>query len=68
MQPIPRRDFLSLSLAASASLACGGGSDPAPANVHQQLLDLVFTVGAYDTVAMVFRAFDVELDADLKRK
>ncbi len=30
-----------------------------------QLLDLVFTVGAYDTLAMAFRSFGVELDADL---
>ena len=33
-------------------------------DVHQ-LMDLVFTVGAYDTLAMAFRAFGVELDADL---
>jgi AhpD family alkylhydroperoxidase len=31
----------------------------------RQLLDLVFTVGAYDTLAMAFRSFGVELDADL---
>jgi AhpD family alkylhydroperoxidase len=30
-----------------------------------QLLDLVFTVGAYDTLAMAFRSFGVDLDADL---
>jgi alkylhydroperoxidase family enzyme len=34
----------------------------------QQLMDLVFTVGAYETVAMAFKTFAVELDADLKRK
>jgi alkylhydroperoxidase family enzyme len=34
---------------------------------EQQLLDVVFTVGAYDLVAMAFRSFDVELDADLQR-
>ncbi len=34
----------------------------------QQLLDFVFTVGAYDTVAMVFGAFAVDLDDDLRRK
>ena len=33
---------------------------------EQQLLDVVFTVGAYDLVAMAFRSFDVELDADLQ--
>jgi len=32
---------------------------------EQQLLDLVFTVGAYDTLAMAFRCFGIELDADL---
>ena len=31
----------------------------------QQLLDLVFTVGAYDALAMAMRTFDVEVDADL---
>lgn len=31
-----------------------------------QLLDLVFTVGAYDVVAMMLRAFDVDLDEDLR--
>ena len=31
-----------------------------------QLLDLVFTVGAYDTLAMVFRSFGVLLDDDLR--
>ncbi len=32
----------------------------------QQLLDLVFTVGAYDALAMAMRTFDVELDPDLQ--
>jgi len=32
----------------------------------QQLMDLVFTVGAYETLAMAFRSFGVELDADLR--
>jgi alkylhydroperoxidase family enzyme len=35
-------------------------------DVHQ-LMDLVFTVGAYDLLAMAFRSFGVELDEDLKR-
>ncbi len=34
----------------------------------QQLMDLVFTVGAYDILAMAFRSFGVELDEDLLRK
>jgi len=32
----------------------------------QQLMDVVFTVGAYDLLAMAFRTFDVDLDDDLK--
>ena len=34
----------------------------------QQLIDLIFTVGAYETVAMAFNTFGVELDEDLRRK
>jgi 4-carboxymuconolactone decarboxylase len=34
----------------------------------QQLMDLVFTVGAYEVLAMAFRSFGVELDADLRQK
>jgi AhpD family alkylhydroperoxidase len=33
---------------------------------EHQLMDLVFTVGAYDALAMAFRSFGVELDADLR--
>jgi alkylhydroperoxidase family enzyme len=32
---------------------------------EQQLIDLVFTVGAYDLLAMAFRSFGLQLDADL---
>jgi alkylhydroperoxidase family enzyme len=32
---------------------------------EQQLMDLVFTVGGYDALAMAMRAFRIELDADL---
>jgi alkylhydroperoxidase family enzyme len=35
---------------------------------ERQLMDLVFTVGAYDVLAMAFRSFGVELDDDLRRK
>jgi alkylhydroperoxidase family enzyme len=34
----------------------------------QQLMDVVFTVGAYDLLAMAFRSFGVALDDDLLRK
>jgi alkylhydroperoxidase family enzyme len=32
---------------------------------RHQLMDLVFTVGAYDLLAMAFKSFGVEIDADL---
>jgi AhpD family alkylhydroperoxidase len=32
----------------------------------QQLMDLVFTVGTYDLLAMAFRSFGVQIDADLR--
>jgi alkylhydroperoxidase family enzyme len=35
---------------------------------ERQLMDLVFTVGAYDLLAMAFRSFGVELDGDLWRE
>lgn len=35
---------------------------------EQQLMDLVFTVGAYDLLAMAFRSFRLELDDDLERE
>jgi alkylhydroperoxidase family enzyme len=34
----------------------------------EQLMDLVFTVGAYDLLAMVFGAFEIELDDDLEAR
>jgi alkylhydroperoxidase family enzyme len=33
----------------------------------QQIMDVVFTVGAYDLLAMAFRTFDVDLDDDLRK-
>ncbi|MCY0726072.1 hypothetical protein OVW19_30475, partial [Klebsiella pneumoniae] len=35
---------------------------------EQQLMDLVFTVGAYDLLAMAFRTFAVPLDDDLQNR
>jgi alkylhydroperoxidase family enzyme len=32
----------------------------------RQIMDVVFTVGAYDVLAMALRTFDVELDEDLE--
>jgi alkylhydroperoxidase family enzyme len=34
----------------------------------QQLMDLIFTVGAYETLAFAFGSFGIELDDDLRRK
>jgi alkylhydroperoxidase family enzyme len=34
---------------------------------EQQLMDLVFTVGAYEVLAMAFRSFGVQLDDDLRK-
>jgi len=31
-----------------------------------QLMDVIFTVGAYDTLAMFIRSVDMELDDDLR--
>ena len=33
----------------------------------QQFLDVIFTVGAYETLAWMMRSFDLELDDDLRR-
>ena len=33
----------------------------------QQVMDLVFTVGVYDLLAMAFRSFRIPLDQDLER-
>ncbi len=32
----------------------------------QQVLDVIFTVGAYDTLARMFRSFELEIDDDVK--
>lgn len=34
----------------------------------QQLMDVVFTVGAYDLLAMALRTFEIELDDDLRNR
>jgi alkylhydroperoxidase family enzyme len=34
---------------------------------EHQLMDLVFTVGAYEVLAMAFKSFDIQLDDDLLR-
>jgi alkylhydroperoxidase family enzyme len=34
---------------------------------EHQLMDLVFTVGAYEVLAMAFNSFDIQLDDDLVR-
>jgi len=34
----------------------------------EQLMDVVFTVGAYDLLAMALRTFDIEVDEDLRNR
>lgn len=53
-------DDASISDATWATLATGLDD--------RQLMDLVFTVGAYDLLAMAMRSFGVELDDDLKER
>ncbi len=50
-----------------ATVAAGTWETLAAELEVEQLMDLVFTVGAYDTLAMAFRTFGVPLDDDLRR-
>jgi AhpD family alkylhydroperoxidase len=52
-------------LLADARITDATWSDLARELDRHQLMDLVFTVGAYDLLAMAFRSFGVELDEDL---
>jgi alkylhydroperoxidase family enzyme len=52
-------------LLADARIADGTWATLAAELDEQQLMDVVFTVGAYDLLAMALRSFAVELDADL---
>lgn len=52
-------------LVADARIADGTYATLAAELDEQQLLDLVFTVGAYDLLSMVMRSFDIPLDGDL---
>jgi 4-carboxymuconolactone decarboxylase len=54
-------------LVADARMGDGTWAQLATTLHDQQLLDLIFTVGCYETLAMVLRSVDVELDADLRR-
>jgi len=53
-------------LVADATVADGTWAALAAGLDTQQLLDLVFTVGAYDLLAMAFRSFGLPLDDDLR--
>ena len=53
-------------LVADAKVADDTWAELASELDERQLMDLVFTVGAYDLLAMAFRSFGVELDADLQ--
>ncbi len=52
-------------LVADAKIADGTWTVLAAELDEHQLMDLVFTVGAYDALAMAFRSFGVPLDDDL---
>ena len=52
-------------LLADAEVTDATWSELAAALDVHQLMDLVFTVGAYDLLAMAFKSFGVQLDADL---
>ncbi len=52
-------------LVAGATLSDETWTTLAESLTTEQLMDLVFTVGAYDLLAMVFGAFEIELDEDL---
>jgi alkylhydroperoxidase family enzyme len=53
-------------LVADARIADGTYAELASALSTRQIMDVVFTVGAYDVFAMAMRTFDVELDEDLE--
>jgi alkylhydroperoxidase family enzyme len=53
-------------LIADATITDGTWAELAAGLDEQQLLDLVFTVGTYDVLAMVMKAFRIELDQDLR--
>ena len=52
-------------LVADAEITDGTWQELAAELDRHQLMDLVFTVGAYDLLAMAFKSFGVELDDDL---
>ncbi len=68
LPPLPPERVARGDARREARIADGTWAVLAPELDAQQLLDLVFTVGAYDLAAMAFRSFDVELDDDLWRK
>jgi alkylhydroperoxidase family enzyme len=53
-------------LVADARIAEATYAELATSFDTQQMMDLVFTVGVYETFAMAMRTFDVELDDDLR--
>lgn len=53
-------------LVADARIADATYARLAAALDTQQLMDVVFTVGAYEVLAMFLRSFEVELDDDLR--
>lgn len=54
-------------LVADARISDGTWAALAERLDHRQLLDLIFTVGAYDVLAMLMKSSAMELDADLRQ-
>ncbi|MGH9018441.1 MAG: carboxymuconolactone decarboxylase family protein, partial [Acidimicrobiales bacterium] len=52
-------------LVAGATVSAATWESLAASLTTEQVMDLVFTVGAYDLLAMVFGAFAVDVDDDL---
>ena len=55
-------------LIADARIADGTWATLAGGLDTRQLMDVVFTVGAYELLAMAFRTFDLDLDDDLRKR
>jgi len=57
------REKIGLMLGARSSARVRGRRFPL---FRQQLIDLIFTVGSYHTLAMLMRSFGLALDDDLR--
>ena len=55
-------------LIADATISAATRGTHAETLAEHQLMDLVFTVGAYEVLAMAFKSFNIQLDTDLAPK